>query len=120
MKRRGVLVGLGALVVAAGGAVWTLKPFAKHYPPTPYDDLLGKLVDRDWAAKFGTSALAAMPDFTPANGAARLRPRLNRDSLAAVTLREAQEGRLMDINGWLVPESVVLLAALAKSVEHLA
>jgi hypothetical protein len=118
MKRRTILVGLGAAAVAAGGAVWTLRPFRKQYPPTPYDDVLSQLDDRDWAAKFGVAALAAMPDFTPVNGAARLRPLLHRDSLRLVALRDAEAGRLVDVGGWLVPESVAVIAALAKSVER--
>lgn len=118
MKRRTILAGLGALAVAAGGAAWKLKPFSKHYAPTPYDDVLSQLDDRDWAAKFGVMALAAMPDFTPVNGAAQLRPLLHRDSLKVVALREAEAGRLVEVGGWLVPESVALIAALAKSVER--
>jgi hypothetical protein len=102
--------------VAAGGAVWRLKPFRKHYPPTPYDDLLAQLDDRDWAAQFGAAVLATLPAFTPKSGAAGLRARLGKDGLRKVALREAESGKLLDIGGWLVPESVALMAALAKSV----
>jgi len=117
MKRRTLLAGLGALSVAAGGLAWKLSPARKHYAPTPYDDPLAKLDDRDWAAKFGVAALAAMPDFTPANGAAQLHALLDRDSLQTVALRDAREGRLVEVGDWLVPESVALLAALAKSAQ---
>jgi hypothetical protein len=58
-----------------------------------------------------------MPGFTPGSGAARLRPLLGKASLQAAALRDAQAGRLMEVHGWLVPEVVVLMAALAKSVE---
>jgi hypothetical protein len=117
MKRRTLLLGSGAALVAAGGAAWVMKPFRKQYPPSPYDDILAKVDDREWAAKFGVLALAAMPDFTANNGAARLRPLLNRGSLSQVAMRDAEAGRLMEIHGWLVPESIVLMAALAKSAE---
>jgi hypothetical protein len=117
MKRRTLLMGSGAALLAAGGTVWMLRPPRRHYPPTPYDDILSRLDDREWAAKFGVSALAAMPDFTPNNGAARLRPLLNKGSLQQVALRDAEAGRLMDVHGWLVPESIALMAALAKSAE---
>jgi len=116
MRRRTILAGLGALTVVAGGAAWKLRPLRKRYPPTPYDDVLAQLDDRDWAAKFGVAALAAMPDFTPANGVALLRPRLHRDNLRTVALRDAEADRLVEVDGWLVPESVAVIAALAKSV----
>jgi hypothetical protein len=116
MKRRTILVGLGALAVAAGGAAWKLRPFRKQYPPTPYDDVLSHLDDRDWAAKFGVAAAAAMPDFTPANGAARLRVLLAGSDLKTVALHDAEAGRLVEVGGWLVPQSIALMAALAKSV----
>ena len=118
MKRRTILAGLGMLAVAASGAAWKLRPFRKQYPPSPYDDVLAALDDRDWAAKFGAAALAAMPDFAPETGAALLRPRLHRDTLQTIALRDAEAGRLVEAGGWLVPESVAVIAALAKSVEH--
>ena len=116
MKRRTLIAGLGALAAAGGGAVWKLRPFRKRYPPTPYDDVLVKLDDRDWAAKFGVAVLAVMPAFTPSMGAARLRAVLSKASLQTAALGDAEAGRLMDVGGWLVPETVALIAALAKSV----
>lgn len=118
MKRRTILAGLGALAVAAGSARWKLRLFRKQYPPTPYDDVLAQLDDRDWAAKFGTAVLKALPGFTPATGAAQLRSLLAKERLPAVAQREAEAGRLMEVSGWLVPQSVALIAALAKSVER--
>ncbi len=119
MKRRSLLAGLGALVAAAaaGGTAWKLRLFRKRYPPGPYDDVLAKLDDREWAARFGQTAITALPRFTPADGAAQLRARLAHDSLKMAALREAEAGRLMEADGWLAPESVVLIAALAKSAD---
>ena len=116
MKRRSLLAGLGVTVAAAaGGTAWKLRLFRKRYPPSPYDDVLGKLDDREWAAKFGETAQTALPRFTPADAAAQLRSRLAHDSLQAVALREAEGDRLVEAGGWLAPESVALIAALAKS-----
>ena len=118
MKRRSLLAGVGALVAAAaGGAAWKLKLFRKRYPPTPFDDVLGKLEDREWTAQFGETALTALPRFTQADAAATLRARLAHDSLQSVARREAEAGRLVEAGGWLTPESVALIAALAKSVD---
>jgi hypothetical protein len=117
MRRRNLLAGSGALIVAvAAGAAWKLRPQRKHYAPTPYDDLLNRLGDRESAAKFGVAALAALPAFTPQTGAAKLRARLGRNSLQKAAFADAAAGRLVEVGGWLVPESVVLMAALAKSV----
>jgi hypothetical protein len=117
MKRRTLLAGVGALAVAAaaGGAAWKLRLFRKRYPPGPYDDVLGKLDDREWAAKFGETAQAALPRFTPTDAAATLRQRLAHDSLQTAALREAEADRLVEADGWLTPESIALIAALAKS-----
>jgi hypothetical protein len=115
MKRRTLLLGGTALAAAAaaGGAAWKLRLFRKRYPPTPYDDVLARLMDREWAEKFGAQALRTMPDFAPAAAAARLRATLGTGSLEAAALREAQAGQLLEAGHWLVPESVALIAALA-------
>jgi hypothetical protein len=122
MKRRTLLLGGSALAVAgavaaAGGAAWKLRLFAKHYPPTPFDDVLGRIPDREWAEKFGGQALAAMPDFAPAAAAARLRLLLGAGNLEAAALHDVEAGRLTEAGNWVVPESVALIAALAASTK---
>ena len=73
MTRRGILAGLVAVLAAAGGAAWKFRLFAKHYPPTPYDDLLSQIVDREPAMVFGRAARKSLP------GAAQLAARIRRD-----------------------------------------
>jgi hypothetical protein len=114
-RRRGLL--LGALGVMVGGlAVGWRNLFAKHYPPTPYDDVLKRLVDRQWAEKFGMSALKTMPGFSASAGAAQLRTMLGSGSLAAAASRDAAAGQVTEVEGWLVPKSVALIAALAAKL----
>lgn len=115
MKRRALLLGSGAvLATAAGGAVaWKLRLFGPHYPPTPYDDLLNRLADREWARKFGAQALPSMPDFNPEAAAARLRALLGNQTLESTAVSDAEAGRVTEAAKWLVPESVALIAALA-------
>jgi hypothetical protein len=104
-------------VVAAGAAVTAgLYRFTdllvKHYPPTPYDDVLDKIVDRQQAAILG--AKVGVP-----GDAARLAARLRGAVPGRVrTAAEADiaAGRLLETDGWLLPESVTLLAALAARV----
>jgi hypothetical protein len=119
MKRRALLLGGGAvLATAAGGVVaWKLRLFGPHYPPTPYDDVLDRLGDREWARKFGAQAVQTMPDFTPQAAAPRLRILLGNGSLENAALRDAEEGRVTEAARWLVPESVALMAALAARAD---
>jgi hypothetical protein len=105
--------------VAAAGAALTAglyrftDLFVKHYPPTSYEDVLAQLVDREHAARLG----AAVPgDIEPKSLAARLRPSLADKGLAAAAEGDVAAGRVMEVDGWVLPESVALLAALAAKV----
>jgi len=114
MKRRTVLGGVAAVgaVVAAGLYRFT-DLFVKHYPPTPYDGVLAALTDRDEAAKFG----ALMRDAgTPESLAAKLRAIGNPNALARAAQSDIAAGRLSEVDGWVVPECVALLSALAAKV----
>ena len=110
MNRRALLAGLAAAgaVVAAGLYRFT-DMFGKHYPSTPYDDLLTQLADREQAAKLG-AAVRGTPDAQAL--AVRLRAGMLGD-LAAAAEADIAAGRLMEVEGWLLPQSVALLAALA-------
>ena len=111
MRRRNVLAGL-AVAAAAGGAAWKFRLFRKHYPPTPYDDLLDQIADREPAILFGQTARKSLP------GAARLAAALRRDgrTLAARAAAEPGEAQIAEVAGWLVPQSVALYAALAAQI----
>jgi hypothetical protein len=84
--------------------------FAKHYPPTPYDDVLAALVDREHAAKLGALVSGAP---APQALAAKLRPILKSNTLAGAATADIAASRLVEVGGWLVPESIALLSALA-------
>ena len=101
--------------VAAAGAAVTARAlplhrlFVKHYPPTPYDDVLARLDDRDpggpvrrGGARRAGCASAGGPAARPAGR-----------RLAAAAQADIAANRLAEADGWLVPESVMLLAALA-------
>lgn len=109
MTRRGVLAGLAAVLALAGGAAWKFRPFAKHYPPTPYDDLLDQITDREPAIVFGQAARKSLP------GAAQLAAGLRRDRRTLTTRASAEPGQaqIAEVAGWIVPQSVALYAALA-------
>jgi len=113
MKRRTVLAGVMAAGAAVIAGVYRFTDLiVKHYPPTPYDDVLSRLSDRDPAARFGRAVRGA-PD-APAL-AARLRA-LPADMETAAQA-DIAANRLAEVDGWLVPESVMLLAALAAKTQ---
>lgn len=113
MRRRTLIGGVAAAGAAVAAGLYRFTDlFVKHYPPTPYDDVLGKLVDREQAARLGAHVNA--PGDAPAL-AAQLRAEMHgRVQMAAEA--DIAAGRLMEADGWLVPRSVALLAALAARV----
>jgi hypothetical protein len=107
-----------ASIVVAGTAVTAgfyrfTDLFVKHYPPTPYDDVLTALVDRGQAVKLGALVRDAP---APEALAARLRGLLKPNGLAGAARSDIAAGRLVELDGWVVPESVALLSALAAKV----
>jgi hypothetical protein len=86
-----------------------------RYRRTPYDDLLSKLRDRDSSVAFGRAANASAPGTADAI-AGLLRQRLIQDSLQTVSARELSQGHVLVAGGWVVPESLALICALAARV----
>ena len=115
MNRRNFIGGLAAVAIAAiGGAAYKFHIFAKRYAPTPYDDLLGQIVDREPAARLGAAVLHTMPGFKIQKLAADLRRPGH--ELARNAKLDSGQNRLFEAGGWVLPESVALYAALAASV----
>ena len=111
-RRHALIAGGGVVVVAAAGVGGRLL-LRKRYAPSPYDDLLGLLEDRDAAAQIGETVLAEVEDFEPKTLADELRARIANRPLAAVTAEDANEGRVVEGGGWVLPETLGLLCALA-------
>ena len=107
--RRAAIAGAAVLAVV-GGAVWKLHPLRKSYPPTPYDDLLSQIVDREPAARLGAAVAKSQPGLEASALAQQLRagPRLSARARA-----DAAQNRLIEAGGWVLPQSVALYAALA-------
>ncbi len=81
MNRRALMAGLAAAgAVMAAGLYRFTDIFGKHYPSTPYDDLLIQLADREQAAKLG-AAVRGTPDAQAL--AVRLRAGMSGDLAAA-------------------------------------
>jgi hypothetical protein len=121
LGRRDVIASMaaGAVAVAAvaGGALWRFTDiFVKHYPPTPYDDVLARLVDREHAARFGAAVLRGLPDFKAKAAAAQLRTAFGSGGLSVAATIDTVNGRMVEADGWVVPRCVALLSALAAKV----
>jgi hypothetical protein len=114
MKRRTLIGGVAVAGAAVAAGVYRFTDlFVKHYPPTPYDDLLVQMTDRGHAAKLGAKA-TNLPDAQAL--ASQARAALQGQTLAATTNADIAAGRMMEVNGWVLPQTVVWLSALAAKV----
>jgi hypothetical protein len=117
MRRRGVIAGLAGLGAMAAASLYRFTDiFVKHYPPTPYDDVLARLEDREQAAKLGAVALKDQPNFDTEASAQRLRAALEHGNFREVVLADAETGRVQLVQGWVLPQSVAVLSAIAAKV----
>ncbi len=109
------LLGLAGLGIA-GGLVYEVPRLGhRRYPRSKFDDLLGQLGDRDSAAKLGAAVLAARPGFTAQAAARTLREGPGKGSLAHAVDGDIAGSRLVQVQGWLLPESLVLVAGIAAN-----
>ena len=109
MKRRGVIAGGAVAVAAVAAGVWRLGLF-QQYAPTPYDDLLEQLDARDQAIALGKQVTDAPAARTLAD---ELRGHIGPQGLSAAAMGDITAGRMREVAGWIVPQSVALMAALA-------
>jgi hypothetical protein len=113
LTRRNIVIGAGGAVVLAAAAFEGRRLLRKRYAPSPYDDLLALLDDRDADAQIGEAVLADIDDFDPKLAAEELRDGIAKRPLAQVAVEDVGEGRLLEANGWVMPETLALLCALA-------
>lgn len=112
--RRNLIMSVGAGIAALGGIGWVSRVlFAKHYPPSPYDDVFVHLKDREAAARMGQDVLKSMPNLETNAAANIVRARLANKSLPEAVAQDAAQGRLSNVQGWILPETLALLGALA-------
>lgn len=117
-RRPFLAAGLAGFALAAMGVLVYEAPALLHprYPRSPYDDLLDRLSNRDDAVRLGSAVIAVEKDFNPHNAARTLRARLASASLGAVADADLRAGHLIEIHGWVLPDSLAALCALAASV----
>ncbi len=120
IARRPLLAGLlGALGLGIAGGLVYEAPFLMHrrYKRTPFDDLLSQLADRDSAEKLGAAVLAQEPGFDAQNTARALRRKMGKASLAQIVARDIAQGQLFEVHGWVLPETLTMLSALAAKAQ---
>jgi hypothetical protein len=111
---KGVL-GATGIAIAAVALVEAPRLFARRYPPSPYDDLLAHLPDRQSAVVIGGAWLARNSHFDAQQTARGLRAQLARQSLAAALDADLADAHMAEMHGWVLPGTLVALCALAKS-----
>lgn len=113
-NRRTIVTSVAALAsVLAFGLYRFTDLFVKHYPPTPYDDLLNQLTDRGQAIKLGA---AVSGPFDMRTRVMALRTRLKGKDLKIVIQEDIASARMVEVRGWVLPQSLVWLSALAAKV----
>jgi hypothetical protein len=118
IARRPVLKGLlgtAAIAAAIAGVIEAPKLFAPHYPPSPYDDLLALLPDRQSAVAIGAAWLADKSRFDAGEAARHLRAQLAHQSLATALDADLANAHMGEAQGWVIPGTLIALCALAKS-----
>ena len=113
LTRRNILIGAGGVVVLAAAGFEGRRLFRKRYAPSPYDDLLALLDDRDADAQIGEAVLADIDDFDANLVADEVREGIAKRPLAQVLIEDISEGRLLEAGGWVMPETLALLCTLA-------
>jgi hypothetical protein len=113
------LIGLLALVGIGALEAPRLFPnlFARRYPPTPFDNLFALLPDRESAVRIGAVLANAQAPMDARSIAARLRKKIGAHSLAIAIADDLAHNRLIEAQGWLLPESLGELCALAAIAE---
>jgi len=117
LTRRNIVIGAGSAVVLTAAAYEGVHLLRKRYAPSPYDDLLARLDNRDADTQIGEAVLADVDDFEAKLVAAQLRARLERESLTQATLHDVRDGHMLEAGGWVLPETLALLCALAAKAQ---
>jgi hypothetical protein len=111
-RRIAVIAAAAAAIAGAAALEWT-RLLGKRYAATPFDDLLGKLGDREASVVFGRAILNKGKSIEGGQIAKLMRQRLASVGFGDLAHTEAQRSDLAEADGWVVPKSVMLMAALA-------
>jgi hypothetical protein len=105
--------GLAGIVLLGDLVFEVPRLLTRRYPPSPYDDLLSQLGDRESAARLGKAVLATEPHFNGGSAAQALRQSAAKGSLRTGIDGDLASGRVVEIHGWLLPQTLVTVSAIA-------
>jgi len=103
-------IGLGVV----GAAVYELPHlFRRRYPPTPYDDLINLLPDRENARVLGAHVSKSV--FVSSVGAdiRGFRRHYGQKTLPDIVQLDLEEGRVVSVAGWVLPTGLAILCDFA-------
>ena len=114
VSRRPLLAVLGAVVGlgAAGGAIYEVSRLLRPRTTGVLGDLLAGLGDRTDAILIG-KAVPAVREAASAEEAGSLRRRLGERPLSEILVEDAVRGRIVEVQGWVFPQTLTELCALA-------
>lgn len=116
IARRPLLTALGALVgVGAVGCIAYESSGLLGLPAhkSGFDDLISLLPDGDDAVTVGNAVLAGNNAFRQRAAVHDLRQKIGKRPLNSVLDEDAVQGRVVETAGWVLPESLAILCALA-------
>lgn len=119
VSRRPFLAALGGVVglsVIGGAVVDGPKLFRGQFRHHGYSELLSRLNDPDAANRLGMQVLDEAEVFEPQVVASELHRRLKGRVLADVLADDANQGRVVETSGWVLPETLALLCGLAAKI----
>jgi hypothetical protein len=117
IARRPLLAGLFAAlgIAAAGGAAYEAGLFGPSWPASPYDDLLAALPERARAIEIGRAVLADNPGLDAKAMAQSLRARIAGRTLSDMLAADIAEQAIAEVHGWILPQTLAQLCALAAA-----
>jgi hypothetical protein len=115
VKRRPFMIGLLGLLGlgAVTGLALEVPRILSVRPDGPYEELLAAFHDLNAPIVVGNASLTRMPRFEPGEAASRLRKRMGRKPLSQTMRDDASENRMTEVAGWVLPEALVTVCALA-------
>jgi hypothetical protein len=119
VSRRLLLAALGAILGLGviGGVAYEVPALVRRrFAPSAYDDLLAGLGERDAANRLGVAVLEEAEVFEPARVARQLRHRIDQRPLQTVLASDLEEGRIVETEGWVLPETLALLCGLSAKI----
>jgi hypothetical protein len=119
LARRPFLLGIGAaagLSIVGGGIYESVEFLHRPRPPAGYEDLLSGLGDRVAVNRVGAAVLAQTGTFDVHAKARQLRHHIAGRTLVDVVEADIGQDRLVEAQGWVLPETLALLCGLSAKL----